>query len=40
MLFDLTRKDVRLTWGNCEQDAFDWLKEFITSAPVLALPDS
>ena len=27
-------------WGNREQDAFDRLKELITSAPVLALPDS
>ena len=39
-LFDLTKKDVRFTWGNCEQDAFDWLKELVTLAPVLALPDN
>jgi len=39
-LFDLTRKDVRFTWGNCEQDVFDWLKELVSSALVLALLDS
>jgi len=39
-LFDLTKKDVRFAWGNREQDAFDRLKELVTSAPVLALPDS
>jgi len=38
--FDLTKKDVRFVWGNHEQDAFDWLKELVTSALVLALPDS
>ena len=40
MLFDLTKKDVRFVWGNREQDAFDRLKELVTSALVLALPDS
>jgi hypothetical protein len=39
-LFDLTKKDVRFSWGNHEQDAFNWLKELVTSALVLALPDS
>jgi len=39
-LFDLTRKDVRFTWGNRKQDTFDQLKELVTLAPVLALPDS
>jgi len=39
-LFDLTKKDVRFMWGNRKQDTFDRLKELITSAPVLALPDN
>jgi len=39
-LFDLTKKDVRFTWGNCEQDAFDQLKELVTLVPVLALLDN
>jgi hypothetical protein len=39
-LFDLTRKDIRFMWGNCEQDTFNQLKELITLAPVLTLPDS
>jgi RNase H-like domain found in reverse transcriptase len=39
-LFDLTKKDVRFTWGNHKQDAFDRLKELVTSASVLALPDN
>ena len=39
-LFDLTKKDVRFAWGNCKQDTFDRLKELVTLAPVLALPDS
>jgi hypothetical protein len=40
MLFDLTRKNIGFTWGNRKQDAFDRLKELVTLAPVLALPDS
>jgi hypothetical protein len=39
-LFDLTKKDVRFMWGNHKQDAFNWLNEFVTSAPVLAFPDN
>jgi hypothetical protein len=39
-LFDLTKKDVRFMWGNCEQDTFDWLKELVTLALVLALLDN
>ena len=39
-LFDLTKKDVRFMWGNCEQDTFNRLKELVTSVPVLALPDN
>lgn len=37
-LTDLTRKD-GFKWGPKEQLAFDILKEKVTSAPVLALPD-
>ena len=40
VVFDLTKKDVRFVWGSHEQDAFDQLKELITSAPVLAFADS
>ena len=36
-LFDLTRHDMVWRWGSKEQAAFDFLKERITSVPVLAL---
>jgi len=39
-LFDLTRKDMDWRWGAEEQSAFDSLKEQITTAPILALPDN
>jgi hypothetical protein len=39
-LFDLTMKDIRFIWGSPQEDAFVMLKGLITSAPVLALPDS
>jgi len=39
-LFDLTRKDTEWGWGVEEQSAFDSLKERITMAPILALPDN
>jgi hypothetical protein len=38
-LFDLTMKDVRFIWGLPQEDSFMKLKELVTSAPVLALPD-
>jgi hypothetical protein len=38
-LFDLTMKDVRFIWGLPQEDSFMKLKELITSAPVLALPN-
>jgi hypothetical protein len=38
-LFDLTMKDVRFIWGLPQEDSFMKLKELITSAPVLVLPD-
>jgi hypothetical protein len=38
-LFDLTMKDVRFIWGLPQEDSFMKLKEFITSAPVLVLPN-
>ena len=38
-LFDLTKKDIPFAWGQREQEAFTRLKEAITSAPVLILPD-
>jgi hypothetical protein len=38
-LFDLTMKDVRFIWGMPQEDSFMKLKELITSAPVLVLPD-
>jgi hypothetical protein len=39
-LFDLTMKDVRFSWGSPQEDTFMMLKGLVTSAPVLALPDS
>jgi hypothetical protein len=38
-LFDLTMKDVRFIWGLPQEDSFMKLKELITSAPVLILPN-
>ena len=35
----LLRKDVQWQWTNMEQEAFDNLKQALSSAPVLALPD-
>ena len=38
-LFSLTRKDVKFEWsGDCQQ-AFDQLKQLLTTAPVMILPD-
>jgi len=39
-LFNLTQKDTEWRWGAEEQSAFDSLKEQITIAPILALPDN
>ena len=39
-LFDLTRNDKPWTWGQAESEAFDKLKDIITSAPVLSSPDN
>jgi hypothetical protein len=39
-LFDLTMKDVRFIWGSPQEDSFMKLKELITSAPVLGLPNN
>jgi len=39
-LFNLTRKDTEWRWGAEEQSAFDSLKEWITTAPILTLPDN
>jgi hypothetical protein len=38
-LFDLTMKDIRFIWGLPQEDSFMKLKELITLAPVLGLPD-
>jgi hypothetical protein len=38
-LFDLTMKDVRFIWGSPQEDSFMKLKELVTLAPVLILPD-
>jgi hypothetical protein len=38
-LFDLTMKDIRFIWGLPQEDFFMKLKELITSASVLVLPN-
>jgi hypothetical protein len=38
-LFDLTMKDVKFIWGLPQEDSFMKLKELVTSAPVLVLPN-
>jgi hypothetical protein len=38
-LFDLTMKEIRFIWGLPQEDSFMKLKELVTSAPVLILPD-
>jgi hypothetical protein len=38
-LLDLTMKDVRFIWGLPQEDSFMKLKELVTSAPVLVLPN-
>jgi hypothetical protein len=38
-LFDLTMKDIRFIWGLPQEDSSMKLKEPVTSAPVLVLPD-
>jgi hypothetical protein len=35
----LTHKDVTWRWGDTEEAAFQELKQLLTSAPVMALPD-
>ena len=37
-LFDLTKEDIKWSWGEAEQEAFDKLKTLITMAPILILP--
>ena len=39
-LFDLTKADSRFKWSSEEKLEFDTLKDKITSAPILALPDN
>ena len=38
-LFELTRKDVKFTWGTSEELAFQTLKDLVTSSPVLIQPN-
>ena len=38
-LNELTRKDVPFVWGDVQQDAFMMLKDKLTHAPLLQLPD-
>ena len=38
-LFALTRKDARFLWSTTCQEAFEELKQRLTSAPLLAFPD-
>ena len=39
-MFDLTKGDCVFKWSSEEKLAFDTLKDKITSAPILALPDN
>jgi hypothetical protein len=39
-LFNLTMKDVRFIWGLPQEDSFIKLKELVTLAPVLVLPNN
>lgn len=39
-LVELTKKDVRWVWDASRQTAFDALKELITTAPTLIIPDT
>ena len=39
-LFDLTKADSAFKWSSEEKSAFDILRDRITSAPILALPDN
>jgi hypothetical protein len=36
---ELTKKGVPFEWGAVQQDAFDCLKNLLTSVPLLALPN-
>jgi hypothetical protein len=38
-LFDLTMKDVKFNWDLRQKDSFMKLKELITSAPILVIPN-
>jgi hypothetical protein len=38
-LFDFTMKDVRFIWGLPQEDSFMKLKQLVTSAPALVLPN-
>jgi hypothetical protein len=38
-LFDLTMKDIRFIWGLPQEDSFMKIKELVTLAPVLILPN-
>jgi len=38
-LYDLLQKDVKFCWTDTEENAFEALKQALTNAPVLALPN-
>jgi hypothetical protein len=38
-LIELTKKGVHFSWGTRQENAFDMLKEKLTHAPLLQLPD-
>ena len=38
-LNDIVKKDVVFKWGEAQQNAFNVLKEKLTNAPILALPN-
>ena len=38
-LIALTREKHSFSWGELEQEAFDWVKNALTSAPLLCMPE-
>lgn len=39
-MIKLTKKNARFKWRSCCQEAFDFIKESLTAAPLIAYPDT